>query len=200
MEAGPPEQQPPQYPQPPSAPEAPPGGYQGQMPPGGWQYPVAPVKPAWAGPPLASWGARVGAQLLDVAVVVAAGIVLLLPAIVAFIAGSNVAGVILIIIGGLAYLVVGLLYASYFMARRGENNGQSLGKQWVGIRAVRDDGNPFNFGTAFLREVVIKGLLFGTVGGFFLYIPTLLDYLWPLWEDENRCLHDLVASTHVVKA
>ena len=27
---------------------------------------------------------------------------------------------------------------------------------------------------------------------------TLIDYLWPLWDGENRCLHDMVVSTHVV--
>ena len=53
--------------------------------------------------------------------------------------------------------------------------------------------------SALMREFVIKGLLFGTVGGWFLGIPTLLDYLWPLWDDENRCLHDMVAKTHVVR-
>ena len=52
--------------------------------------------------------------------------------------------------------------------------------------------------SVFLQQV--PWLLFGFVGGFFFSIPTLVDYLWPLWDDENRCLHDMVVSTHVVKA
>ena len=64
---------------------------------------------------------------------------------------------------------------------------------------VRDTGEEVTFGYAILREVVVKYLLFGVVGSFFLSIPTLLDYLWPLWDDENRCLHDMVVKTHVVK-
>lgn len=76
----------------------------------------------------------------------------------------------------------------------------SWGKQMLGIRVVRDSGDPFDFGTAMLRELVIKGLLFGVVGGWFLAIPTVLDFLWPLWDDENRCLHDFVVSTHVVES
>ena len=85
------------------------------------------------------------------------------------------------------------------MAREGEHNGQTLGKQIVGIRVVRDSGEQVDCRLAFIREFVVKGLLFGFVGGFFFSIPTLLDYLWPLWDDENRCLHDMVVSTHVVR-
>ena len=84
------------------------------------------------------------------------------------------------------------------MARQGEHNGQTWGKQIVGIRVVRDNGEQVDFGFAFLRDVVVKGLLFGFVGGWFFSIPTLVDYLWPLWDGENRCLHDMVVSTHVV--
>ena len=59
------------------------------------------------------------------------------------------------------------------------------GKQIVGIRVIRDNGQPFDIGHGILREFVVKGLLFGWVGSFFLYIPTLLDYLWPLWDDQR---------------
>ena len=114
--------------------------------------------------------------------------------------GSDAAGAVLLILGGLAYVVVALLYAPYLMARPAEHNGQTLGKQWVGIRVSRDGGQPFDIGQGLLREFVVKGLLFGTVGGFFLYIPTLVDWLWPLWDDQNRALHDMVVKTHVVKA
>src|SRR3954453_11308343 len=109
----PPSQQPPQ---PGGAPEVPPGEYQGQqMPPGGWQYPVAPVKPPWAGPPLAGWGSRAGAVLLDAVVLIALAIVIYLPSVVAFIAGSTTAGIILVILASLAYLVAAFVYAPYFM-------------------------------------------------------------------------------------
>ena len=85
------------------------------------------------------------------------------------------------------------------MAREGPHNGQSWGKQILGITVIRDNGEQIELGFAFLREFVVKNLLFGFVGGFFAGIPTLVDYLWPLWDDENRCLHDMVVSTHVVR-
>ncbi len=192
--------QPPLQPAPPPAPETPPRAQAEQAPQAGWTQPALPPRPVWAGPPLASWGSRVGAALLDGLVLLGVGIVLFVPAIVAFVAGSDVAGVILVLLGGLGYLVAALLYAPYFMARPGEQNGQTLGKQWLGIRVVRNTGQAVEIGYGFLREFVIKGLLFGTVGAFLFYIPTLLDCLWPLWDDENRALHDMVASSHVVQA
>ena len=86
------------------------------------------------------------------------------------------------------------------MARDGAHNGQTWGKQIVGIRVVRDSGESVGFGFASLREVVVKGLLFGIGSSIIPIIPTLLDLLWPLWDDENRALHDMIVSSHVVKA
>ena len=28
----------------------------------------------------------------------------------------------------------------------------------------------------------------------------LIDWLWPLWDDENRALHDFIVNTRTVKA
>jgi uncharacterized RDD family membrane protein YckC len=195
MESGQPGQGP-QQPQQSPAPET----SASQMPPGGWQYPVAPMKPLWAGPPLASWGSRVGASLLDSLVFLIAVAVLVAPGVVLLIVDSTAAGVVLLILGGLAYLALYVLYGAYFMQRQGERNGQTPGKQWVGIRVVRDNGEPYDWGSGLLREFVVKELLFRWVGSWFAGIPWLVDVLWPLWEDENRALHDLIVKSHVVQA
>jgi uncharacterized RDD family membrane protein YckC len=169
------------------------------VPPGGWQAPVA-QQQGWAGGvPLAGWGSRVGATLLD-------WLILLIPVVVLSIliigiaAGSDTGAIVTGILGFLAYFIASLFYAPLLMARGAQNNGQTFGKQIVGIRVVRDVAQPFDMGAAFVRELVVKQLLFGFVGGFFFSIPTLLDYLWPLWDDENRALHDMVVKSHVVKA
>jgi uncharacterized RDD family membrane protein YckC len=169
------------------------------VPPGGWQAPLSHPQSAWAGRPLASWWSRVAAALLDgliltIPVLVLVGIVI---AIVA--AGSEVGGVLIAVVSFVAYLLAVLFYAPVLMAREGEHNGQTWGKQIIGITVVRNTGESVGMGFAFLREVVVKNLLFGWVGSFFAGIPTLLDYLWPLWDDENRCLHDMIVSTHVVR-
>jgi uncharacterized RDD family membrane protein YckC len=186
--------------QPPEGPEAPPPSPQApQAPPYDPLAEPAAPRGGWEGRPLASWGSRVGATLIDwLILIVPVAVVIGLVVLVAF--SSDVGAVALGVFSGVAYLVGVFLYAPVLMARSGSANGATWGKQIVGIRAVRDVGQPFDFGSAVLREFVIKGLLFGTVGGWFFGIPTLLDYLWPLWDDENRCLHDMVVSTHVMQA
>jgi len=182
--------------QPPEGPQAPP-----PLPQAPRYEPMSEAQGAasgWEGRPLASWGSRVGATLIDwLILIVPIAVLITLVVIVAF--SSDVGAIAVGVFSGVAYLVAVFLYAPVLMAREGAGNGQTWGKQIVGIRAVRDGGQPFDFGSALLREFVIKGLLFGTVGGWFFGIPTLLDYLWPLWDDENRCLHDMVAKTHVVR-
>ena len=168
------------------------------MPPGGWQQPVARPQ-GWVGTPLASWGSRVGATLLDVLILLIPSAILVAIVVGVIVAGSDVGGVVIGIVSFLAYVVAALFYAPVLTSRGGPRNGQTWGKQIVGIRVVRDSGQPVELGFGFLREFVVKNLLFATIGGFFLYIPTLLDWLWPLWDDQNRCLHDMVVSTHVVR-
>jgi uncharacterized RDD family membrane protein YckC len=155
--------------------------------------------PAFTGAQLATWGSRVGATLIDILVILVPYVVLAAIVVGAFVA-SDVAGIVTVIIAVLLYFVIGLLYAPILMAREGRHNGQTYGKQVVGIRAVRDNGREFDIGWGLLREFVVKNLLFGGVGGFFFGIPWLLDNLWPLWDDENRALHDMLVSTHVVRA
>ena len=64
---------------------------------------------------------------------------------------------------------------------------------------VRDTGQPMDFWWAALREIVVKGLLVGIASSIIPFIPWFLDNFWPLWDDENRALHDMVVSTHVVR-
>jgi len=192
-----PQAQPP--PPPPTGPQAPPPappGYGGPVPPGGWQQPAkpAPVLPG----ELASWWSRVGATLLDALILTVAVVALILVIVLAF-AINDVLGIVVAVILGLAIVAIYVGYGGFFMARDGIRNGQTLGKQIVGIRAVRDNGQPYDIGNGILREFVVKIILFGWVGGFFFSIPTLLDYLWPLWDDSNRCLHDMIVTSHVVR-
>ena len=79
-------------------------------------------------------------------------------------------------------------------------NGQTLGRMALGIRVVRANGEPMTFGCAMLREVAVKALLFGVVSSFTFGLASLLDVLWPLWDDENRALHDFIVDTRVVAA
>jgi uncharacterized RDD family membrane protein YckC len=146
----------------------------------------------FAGKELAGYGQRVGAWLIDYLI---AGVVIWVGTVLVAVDQAAI-GAVLVLLG----LVVAFLYFPLTMKRGGERNGQTLGKQVLDIRVIRDNGQQFEFGSALLREFVVKYLLFAWIGGFFCAIPTLLDLLWPLWDDQNRALHDMIVSTHVVKA
>ena len=139
-----------------------------------------------------------GAAVVD-GLILTAFVAVLVALVVLIALGSDVAAVIVGILAFFGYIAAALLYAQLLMARTGPKNGQTWGRQVVGVRVVRDTGEPVGFGYAVLRELVVKTLLFGVVGGFFASIPTLLDYLWPLWDDENRALHDMIVKSHVLR-
>jgi uncharacterized RDD family membrane protein YckC len=169
------------------------------VPPAGWEQPVAQQQPGWHGTPLAGWGSRLAAYLID-------GLILLVPAViltvivVAIAAGSDTGAIVTGILGFLAYLVVAFFYAPFLMARQGANNGQTWGKQMMSVRVVRDSGDQMTFGWAALREIAVKGLAVWIASSIIPVIPWLLNFFWPLWDDENQALHDKIVSTHVVRA
>ena len=188
---------------PPAAPERPVPGYTGPAPPGagGLGLPAA-TAPAAGRPALAGWWRRVGAQLIDGLIIMAGAAILLVaitaPFSIGFFAGDEV-GTVAIIVGAVLALLcaalVALLYAPALMAR---TNGKTLGRMATGIRVIRADGRPITFGFAMLREVAVKTLLVGAVSGVTGGIGYLLDVLWPLWDEENRALHDFVVNTRTI--
>ncbi len=186
----------------PTRPETP--GYVTTPPPGAGGPPVASAPGALAGRHvLAGWWSRAGAQVIDGLIVGIGGILLAIaimaPFSILWFADDGV-GLVGTIVGAmLAVLCVSaaaLLYAPAMMAR---TNGQTLGRMATGIRVVRANGEPMTFGFAVLREVVVKGLLFGIAGSLTGGLANLADYLWPLWDEENRALHDFVVDTRTIK-
>jgi uncharacterized RDD family membrane protein YckC len=168
------------------------------VPPGGWQQPI-PQAQGWQGQPLAGWGSRFGAFVIDALILLVPAVILTV-IVVAIAAGSDTGAIVTGILGFLAYLVVAFIYAPVLMSRDGQNNGQTWGKQMLSIRVVRDNGEAMGFGWAALREIAVKGLAVGIASSIIPVIPWLLNYLWPLWDDQNRALHDMIVSTHVVRA
>lgn len=96
-----------------------------------------------------------------------------------------------------AMYIAQLCLPAFFLARW---NGQTPGKRAAGIRVVLAEGGPMTGRVAVKREIVGKTILL-----LLLAIPTLglsvaLNYLWPLWDSENRAGHDVFAKTRVVLA
>ena len=77
--------------------------------------------------------------------------------------------------------------------------GQTPGKQTVGIRVIREDGTPSNWGYTFVREFVIKFLVGNVLSGMTGGIYFIVDHLWPLFDDNSQALHDKMVGTIVVQ-
>jgi len=135
------------------------------------------------GRPLAAWGQRLGAFVID--------------------------EVFIRIVSSLAVFALGLhhkfggrilwlvLAIGYYAVLNGSEMGQTFGKRAFGIQ-VRDatgEGGSIGFGRAGMRFVTVG--LFRIVLFFGLF--TLLDGLWPLWDPRRQALHDKIAGSVVVR-
>lgn len=173
---------------------------------------------------LADWGSRLAATLIDGVMWFIVTFVIGVLVTIAFGFGTVLTGSEgVALAGAITNFLIGFgLYAAYtgfLMARSGRSNGQTLGKQLLGVRAVRSDGRPVTLGTVAVRHWLMKYIVFGylplfvwygftvsNAGGIgalvmvLLYLGALLNYLWPLWDKENRAFHDMAASTRVVRA
>ena len=179
------------------------------------QEDVAPVngerqEPDWE---LASYGRRMGAWALDFAGFALPMILLIIVAVVIFLVSfadsEDAEGIVsiaaFVLLGTIGIIVVGTLVIAligyivwWLFALRW---GQTPGKQIVGIRVIKDDGEPSGWGYTFLREFVIKFLLLGALSGPTYGIARLVDYLWPLWDraEKMQTLHDKMLGTIVVR-
>lgn len=153
---------------------------------------------------LSGWWRRVVAHVIDWVVISLLGAVFF--AIFAAIAGggflvgdaTGVIATILAILGWmLCTVLAAFLYAPLMMAM---TDGKTLGRMAVGIRVVRADGGTVDFGYAALREVVVKWLLINAIAGSFTFgLAPLIDYLWPLIDEEKRALHDFVVNSRTIR-
>jgi uncharacterized RDD family membrane protein YckC len=82
-------------------------------------------------------------------------------------------------------------------------NRQTIGKKLLGIKVVRSDGSTVGIGRLFWLRNVVLALVGGLVGltvdptGLGVYV---IDSLAIFFGDKNKCLHDRIADTIVVKA
>jgi uncharacterized RDD family membrane protein YckC len=106
-------------------------------------------------------------------------------------ADSMVIPIIIVVIVGLAILAIALVNLRLVILY-----GQTIGKRLLDIRMVRTDGSPlaavrFIF-ARWLPTTVLSGI--PGIGWLFFLIDTLL-----IFSADQRCLHDLIADTIVVK-
>lgn len=141
--------------------------------------------PVWE---LSGWWRRVGAQFIDVLMIV-------IPVEIVFAVLDGAAGV------SQNYSTIAnlIILTIYFIATMTAWQGQTVGKRVTGIRVVREDGQPIDAKFVFIRQTLVMQILFGMLAIFLFYIPTLLNYLWPLWDDKHQALHDKIVKSRVVR-
>lgn len=184
-------------------------GYAGQ-PGGSWTpQPAGPQTTTPDGVPLASWGRRVAATIIDGLILfpllIGGFVVALLPifekldeneieqlADGTYTYSSSTAltdGEALALFAALgAIFVVPLLYQFIFLVWK----QATPGKLALGLRVRKRLSPTLPVGTVVGRMAISIGVSFVPFG-------TILDYLWPLWDDRKQALHDKLVDTNVVR-
>lgn len=148
-----------------------------------------PASPPASGASLASWGARLGAYIIDILPIV------VLLAVLTAVFGDNetTSNSFSFQLSGLpflAYLVLSIGWLVLNWGVRQGRTGSTVGKSALGI-AVNGaaSGQPLGVGLSIARQLlhVIDAL------------PCYLGFLWPLWDKQNRTFADMILDTRVVK-
>jgi uncharacterized RDD family membrane protein YckC len=106
------------------------------------------------------------------------------------------------VLNGTSIVLAGLLYYPALMRH---TDGRTLGKIALGIQVVRTDGRAMSTVRAAWREIALKSVLLGLLGALPLVGLVVsqfyfwADGFWPLWDQENRALHDMLAGTRVIR-
>jgi uncharacterized RDD family membrane protein YckC len=148
-----------------------------------------------AGPPvyeLSGWWLRAGAELIDLIIIAILAVTISAATGVNTDDSSDTDGGWALLIYGLAYLVV-------MTVVMGMSNGKTLGMMATNIRVVREDGAAIGFGYAFYRQFLIRGVALGIIGTVTLGLAYLVNYLWPIPDDNNQAGHDKICNTRVVR-
>lgn len=145
-------------------------------------------------PPLADWGPRVAASLID-------SLIVLAPLLIGY--GALIANVVArrdnpdpydnpqwwAIILFLVCLVAGIALSLWNRVFRQGRTGQSVGKSALHIKLIDAvTGEPIGAGRSFLRDF-LSGLFNNAC---------FLNLLWPLWDEQKQTWHDKVVNTYVI--
>jgi uncharacterized RDD family membrane protein YckC len=182
-------------------------------PPAGPYYP-SPPPTSPAGQPLADFGSRLGAWLIDSAIVSAVLLVVAVPALFAVfftvlrpaidasidestVDNSTLPGdfivTVLLVEGGIFVLAVVLQYV--YQVEMMYRSGQTVGKRALKLRV-----EPIDPARRLTRGMAATRFLVQFLVGAFVPFFNLLDGLWMLWDKPYlQALHDKAAETVVIK-
>ncbi len=143
---------------------------------------------------LASPGARLGARIIDIVIMVVAALVIFVVVLVQTI-GLNSAAALFgeLTLGVLAFTIAGPLYEVTMIALK----GQTLGKMATRVKVIRaDNGQLPGWGKSIGRWIIPAVLGLVPVVGWLL---SLLVYISLTWDRARQGWHDKAAGTLVVK-
>ncbi|GAA0544662.1 hypothetical protein GCM10010172_27810 [Paractinoplanes ferrugineus] len=181
------------------------------MPPGYYYVPVRPPVPVSPGGlPLADFGTRLVAYIIDSLFMSVFALILAVPGLFLVLRhlpdpaqyaddtspgrflGDFLGPLLLFELALFVVMLVGYYLYSVEYAHRG---GQTLGKKAMKIRIV-----PLDPHLRYTRGMAAKRFLIEYVGGVLVPFFSYLDGLWQLWDKPyQQALHDKVAGTVVVK-
>ena len=153
---------------------------------------------------LASIGARLGAQLIDLLVTFLGAIVLVIAMVYAFDASGST-------IGALATLIFFLVRTPYYVVTEILFDGRTFAKKWLGLRTVSRDGRSLRVYQIVVRNLMREIEFFAPIiylfaganlspwitliAGAWIVVLVLVPVLSPL----NQRLGDMVAGTAVIE-
>ena len=186
----------------PPPPPPPPGFPTSPLPPPpsyGWSGATPPPSPT--GPPqLADYGARLGGWLIDWVLLAVISIPILLitgsfhHSHVVFSSDGGYSDQYGFNLGPLAISLQAALVIVYGAILCGAPRGQTLGMMVVKTKVIDETtGGPIGYPRAFGRAA------FEYLMAVLLFIPWVIDMLFPLWDPKNQTLHDKVTRAVVVK-
>jgi uncharacterized RDD family membrane protein YckC len=170
-------------------------------PQGAYTVPPPHVYPALApdGRPLASFGDRFVARIIDFLVAIGVSIVLIVPFMILMfgaIASESAELIALALVAYAAIFVLSLVFSYVYEVELPRKTGQTWGKRVAKIHVV-----PIAPGAVLTREILVRRWLIWGLGGSLVPFLIWIDGLWQLWDKPYlQCLHDKVAETVVVKA
>ena len=194
-----------------SAPGYPP--YYGPPPPHGWRPPPMPLSPD--GRPLADFGTRLLAHLIDGAILTGIAMIVFVPVLAFFmintmpdltdstqtypngpepgaVFGEFFVTFLLLELGLIVFLLA--VYYVYYVEMM-FRSGQTIGKKLMKIRVI-----PLEPAATMTRAMAAKRYLVEFPGGIVVPFFTYLDGLWQLWDKPyQQTLHDKFAKTVVIK-
>jgi uncharacterized RDD family membrane protein YckC len=179
------------------------GGYYppGTTPPGRWDSPsfqqpaYGSAQSGFAGAPYAGWWVRVAATIIDGILISLISSIYLVPTHSFHSMSSTTNGndhfrFAVDTRGLIVIIVVGALYSGLLIGLR----GQTVGMMAVRVRAVdAQTGGTIGFWRAVGRDLLERVL------GFLLFIPLIIDLLYPLWDPRHQTLHDKAVNSVVIR-